>query len=71
MDELTRMRETRADPCCLLTLAACDFEAVAELINLPDDHVIAMFVAIGKGIKKPWSRGGQLAMDEIVVHDRF
>jgi nitroreductase len=48
-----------------------DFEAVAELINLPDDHVIAMFVAIGKGIKKPWPRGGQLAMDEIVIQDRF
>lgn len=25
-----------------------DFEKVGELINLPDDHVIAMFVAIGK-----------------------
>lgn len=48
-----------------------DFEAVAELINLPEDHIIAMFVAIGKGIKEPWPRGGQLAMDEIVVHDSF
>ena len=27
-----------------------DFDKVAELIKLPDDHVIAMFVAIGKGI---------------------
>ena len=25
-----------------------DFDKVAELIHLPDDHVIAMFVAIGK-----------------------
>jgi nitroreductase len=25
-----------------------DFEKVAQLIRLPDDHVIAMFVAIGK-----------------------
>jgi len=48
-----------------------DFKAVAELIRLPEDHVIAMFVAIGKGIKEPWPRGGQLSMDEIVVHDRF
>jgi nitroreductase len=48
-----------------------DFKAVAELIRLPEDHVIAMLMAIGKGIKEPWPRGGQLSMDEIVVHDRF
>lgn len=48
-----------------------DFEAVAELINLPDDHVIAMFVAIGKGIKKPWSRGGQLDLNEVVIQNRY
>jgi nitroreductase len=28
-----------------------DFDAVAKLINLPDDHLIAMFVAKGKGTK--------------------
>lgn len=48
-----------------------DFEAVAKLINLPEDHVIAMYVAIGKGTKEAWPRGGQLEMDEVVVHDRF
>ena len=29
-----------------------DFEKVAQLIHLPDDHVIAMFIAIGKGTKR-------------------
>jgi len=48
-----------------------DFEAVGNLIALPQDHVIAMFVAIGKGVKDPWPRGGQLGMDEVVVTDRF
>lgn len=48
-----------------------DFEAVGRLINLPEDHVIAMFVAIGKGIKEPWPRGGQLSMDKVVLTDRF
>ncbi len=48
-----------------------DFEAVGELIRLPADHVIAMFVAIGKGIKPPWLRGGQLGLDEVVIIDRF
>lgn len=48
-----------------------DFDAVSKLINLPQDHVIAMFVAIGKGIKEPWPRGGQLPMNEVVVQNRF
>lgn len=48
-----------------------DFEAVAKLVNLPADHVIAMFVAIGKGVKPAWPRGGQLPQDEVVVIDRF
>ncbi|MBL1351898.1 MAG: nitroreductase family protein [Zetaproteobacteria bacterium] len=48
-----------------------DFQEVAKLIQLPNDHVIAMFVAVGKAVKEPWPRGGQLSMDEIVVQDRF
>lgn len=48
-----------------------DFDAVGELIGLPDDHVIAMFVAIGKGTKEAWPRGGQLPMSDIVIRDRF
>ncbi|MHB9102506.1 MAG: nitroreductase family protein [Sulfuricella sp.] len=48
-----------------------DFDAVGKLINLPQDHVVAMFVAIGKGIKEPWPRGGQLTMGEVVVQNRF
>lgn len=48
-----------------------DFDAVGKLIKLPPDHVIAMFVAIGKGTKAPNPRGGQLPMSEVVVTDRF
>lgn len=48
-----------------------DFEKVAQLIQLPDDHVIAMFVAIGKGTKPAWPRPGQLAMEEVVIQDGF
>lgn len=44
-----------------------DFEKVAQLINLPDDHVVAMFVAIGKGTKETWPRPGQLALNDVVV----
>ncbi|MCP4698541.1 MAG: nitroreductase family protein [Gammaproteobacteria bacterium] len=48
-----------------------DFDAVGKLINLPEDHVIAMFVAVGKGIKPAWPHGGQLPMEEVVITDRF
>lgn len=48
-----------------------DFDKVAELINLPDDHIVTMFVAIGKATKDAWARPGQLAMNDVVVNDRF
>lgn len=48
-----------------------DFDAVAKLINLPPDHVVAMFVAIGKAAKPAWPRGGQLPMSEVVVENGF
>ncbi len=48
-----------------------DFEEVAKLINLPSDHVISMFVAIGKGIKEPWERPGQLELKDVLIENSF
>lgn len=48
-----------------------DFDQVAQIIQLPHDHVIAMFVAIGKGIKEANPRAGQLPMQEVVIHNHF
>ncbi len=48
-----------------------DFEKVAQLIQLPDDHVIAMFVAVGKGTKDPWPRPGQLGLSDVVIKNSF
>lgn len=48
-----------------------DFDAVAKLINLPEDHLISMFVVVGKALQPANARGGQLPMDEVVVTDRF
>ncbi len=48
-----------------------DFDAVTELLNLPEDHTPAMFVVVGKGIKEAWPRGGQLPMNEVVITDKF
>ncbi len=48
-----------------------DFEKVARLINLPEDHVISMFVAIGKGTKDAWERPGQLDIDRVRIKNKF
>lgn len=48
-----------------------DFDKVGELINLPKDHIIAMFVVIGKKTKNAWPRPGQLTKEDVLVKDRF
>lgn len=48
-----------------------DFDAVAKLLNLPDDHTPVMFVVVGKALKPAQPRGGQLEMDEVVIYNRF
>jgi nitroreductase len=48
-----------------------DIEKVAELINLPDDHVMGPMVAVGKGIKESWPKPGQLPLEELVVENGF
>ena len=48
-----------------------DFEKVSELIRLPAEHIIAMFVAIGKCTKESWPRPGQLDLNEVIIKNRF
>lgn len=48
-----------------------DFKRVAHLIRLPPDHEISLILAIGKPLRKPWPRGGQLPLEEVCHRDRF
>lgn len=48
-----------------------DIEKVAELVGLPDDHVMGPMVAVGKGVKDPWPKPGQLPLSELVRENRF
>jgi nitroreductase len=61
-------REMGYDTC---PMDGFDFEAVGRLIGLPEDHVIAMYVAVGKRTQEPRPRGGSLDADEVVIRDRF
>ncbi|MHC4879669.1 MAG: nitroreductase family protein [Planctomycetota bacterium] len=44
---------------------------VAELINLPEDHVIGFMITVGKAAQPARPKCGQLSLDEVVIHDRF
>ncbi len=48
-----------------------DYQAVAKLIHLPEDHDINLMLAIGKPEKPAYPRAGQLALDEVVWRNRF
>jgi len=48
-----------------------DFDAVARLIRLPEDHLISMCIAIGKATQPAQPRAGQLSLQDVVIHDRF
>ena len=48
-----------------------DFDAVAKIIKLPEDHVISFMIAVGKGTQPAWPKPGQLPYDEVVIRDAF
>ena len=49
-----------------------DFDDVAELINLPDDHAICMFVAIGKSLTETEAvTKDKLPFEEVVITNAF
>ena len=48
-----------------------DQEAVGKIINLPDDHVIGMMIALGKRAQEPHDRGNMIAIEQAVVINNF
>ena len=46
-------------------------QKLAELINLPDDHILTLMLAIGKQKQPPMPRSGQLPMEEVTIYDQF
>ena len=48
-----------------------EYDELAEIINLPEDHIIAMMVVVGKALEPAASRGGQLDLDEVVFENKF
>ncbi len=48
-----------------------DFDKAAELINLPENHIISNIVVIGKGIQNANPRGGQMPVENALIKNRF
>jgi len=48
-----------------------DLEKVAEVVRLPDDYVMGPMIAIGKRLKDPWPKPGQLPLEKVVVENHF
>ena len=46
-------------------------EKVAEIIDLPKNHVIGMMLTVGKALKDANVRSGQLPYDEVVFRNGF
>jgi nitroreductase len=48
-----------------------DIDKVAELVQLPTDHVMGPMVAIGKGTEEAWPKPGQLPLESLLVENHF
>ena len=48
-----------------------EYDEMAKVINLPDDHIIVMMIVVGKAASPAAERGGQLSFDEVVFENKF
>jgi nitroreductase len=48
-----------------------EYNELAKIINLPNDHLIVMMIVVGKALEPAVSRGGQLSVDEVVFENKF
>ena len=61
-------RQMGLDSC---PMVGFEYDQLAEIINLPEDHLISMMVVVGKAAEPATKRGGQLALDEVVFENSF
>jgi nitroreductase len=48
-----------------------DFDAVGKLINLPEDHVVSMMIAVGKRTQESFPRVGKIPLSEVLIENVF
>jgi nitroreductase len=61
-------RQMGLDSC---PMVGFEYDEIAKIINLPDDHIIVLMIVVGKSAEPANPRGGQLALDQIVFKNKF
>ncbi|MDP6857530.1 MAG: nitroreductase family protein [Candidatus Nitrosopelagicus sp.] len=61
-------RQMGLDSC---PMVGFEYNEMAKIINLPDDHIIVMMIVVGKAASPAAERGGQLPLDEVVFENKF
>lgn len=56
------------DSCPMMGFAP---KKVADIIKLPDNHLITMLLVVGKALKPAHPREGQLPLSEVMIENAF
>ena len=48
-----------------------EYDELAEIIKLPEDHLIVLMIVVGKSLEPAGERGGQLPLNEVVFENNF
>ncbi|MHA7734641.1 nitroreductase family protein [Nitrosopumilus sp. S6] len=61
-------RDMGLDSC---PMVGFEYDELAKIINLPDNHLIVMMVVVGKRAEDAAQRGGQLPLDAVAFENSF
>jgi nitroreductase len=61
-------RQMGLDSC---PMVGFEYDELAKIINLPDDHLIVLMIVVGKAAEPANIRGGQLPLDKVVFENKF
>lgn len=67
----TLMLAAQAEGLASCPMIGFDPQAVAGIIKLPDDHIIGMFVTIGRGVEAARPHGGYLPLNTVIRENTF
>ena len=61
-------RQMGLDSC---PMVGFEYDELAEIIKLPEDHLIVLMIVVGKSLEPAGERGGQLPLNEVVFENNF
>ncbi|KEQ56060.1 putative NADH nitroreductase YdgI protein [Marine Group I thaumarchaeote SCGC AAA799-E16] len=61
-------RDMGLDSC---PMVGFEYDELAKVINLPENHLIVMMVVVGKKAEDAAQRGGQLPLNEVAFENKF